>query len=278
MTEIMFDSLARHVTGDSTRRGVVTGLISALFGAASLALGGDPAAARHKHKHKRKKRKKKQRGAVPVPPPFLASPAPPPSPPSLPPCVGSCVGKVCGDDGCGVSCGTCSGAAFCENGQCLCAPEDQCGATCCDGPPTCFEDHCTCVGSRDPFCSCPANATVCANGVGCCLSQDTCIDPVACSDLEACACATQTCSAGNDVCHFEFAFCGSGAPGTCGCFTHASGSPLCAVMPPPDESVCPQFTECVADGDCDTGEVCADVRCCNLGVLPFVGRCVIPCP
>ena len=276
MTPTTLDALARGLAGDATRRGIVTGLASALLSAVPLSLVGDLAGARRKHK--RKKRKKKQPGAVPVPPPLLESPPTPPPPPSPPPCVGSCAGRVCGDDGCGASCGTCAGAATCENGQCLCPPPNQCGADCCDGPPSCFEDHCTCVGSGVNFCSCPADATLCDNGVGCCLAQDTCIAPIECAVSDSCTCATQTCNAGNDVCQFEFAFCGSGPLGTCGCFIHASSSPLCAIMPPPDESHCPEMSECDEDGDCDDGDVCANVGCCNPSVLPFVGRCVTPCP
>ncbi len=34
------------------------------------------------------------------------------------PCIPACAGKTCGDDGCGGSCGTCSGGANCINGVC----------------------------------------------------------------------------------------------------------------------------------------------------------------
>jgi len=40
-----------------------------------------------------------------------------PGGPGNPTC--SCDGKTCGDDGCGVSCGTCSGAQTCQNGNCV---------------------------------------------------------------------------------------------------------------------------------------------------------------
>lgn len=259
-----FDQLLRALTGSSTRRGIARALVGLTIGGAwgYLLNIGDVGAKKRK---KNRKKKKGQGSTTPPPPPIT--------------CARDCAGNVCGDDGCGGSCGTCAGTATCENGQCQCPPANQCGTDCCDGPPSCFEEFCTCIGSSERFCSCPANAILCGNGVGCCLAQDACISPLDCFDSgPICACATQTCSAGNDVCHNEFAFCGSGPIGTCGCFTHASGSPLCAVMPPPDQSHCPEFNECAEDGDCDPGEVCANVGCCNSGVLPFVGRCVVPCP
>jgi hypothetical protein len=58
---------------------------------------------------------------------------------------------VCGSDGCGGSCGTCSGNTTCSNGQCLCTPNcngtlcgsDGCGGTCtCAGGYTCFNAMC----------------------------------------------------------------------------------------------------------------------------------------
>ena len=36
-------------------------------------------------------------------------------------CEPDCAGKVCGDDGCGGTCGSCTGEQTCEQGQCVCA-------------------------------------------------------------------------------------------------------------------------------------------------------------
>lgn len=45
------------------------------------------------------------------------------SPPPTCGCTPMCSGKQCGDDGCGSVCGTCSGSATCEAGQCITPPD-----------------------------------------------------------------------------------------------------------------------------------------------------------
>jgi hypothetical protein len=188
-------------------------------------------------------------------------------------CNNACApGSICQDGSC--ACVACEGAEICENGQCQCPAANQCGDVCCDEPASCFEDYCQCPSTDFGFCSCPAGDGVCDGG-GCCLEQDECITPVDCFDGERCSCRTQTCGAGNAACHNEFAFCGSGPQGSCGCFTLGDGSPLCAILP--EGHYCPESSECVTDDECGDGEVCADVGCCNLSVEPFVGRCVTPC-
>ena len=140
--------------------------------------------------------------------------------------------------------------------------------------PPCFEDYCRCLGS-DVECSCPAGDAVCDSG-GCCLATDACVAPIECFDGGVCRCHTQTCGTGNDMCHNEFAFCGSGTLGTCGCFTLSDGSHLCALLP--DGRYCPgEGSECDRNGEgCATGDVCADITCCNPS-LQCIGRRVTPC-
>ena len=54
-------------------------------------------------------------------------------------CNGNCLGKGCGDDGCGQSCGECSGGLFCNQGKCsseMCVADcagKNCGSDGCDG-------------------------------------------------------------------------------------------------------------------------------------------------
>jgi MYXO-CTERM domain-containing protein len=48
-------------------------------------------------------------------------------------CTADCAGKNCGDDGCGGSCGTCSGTEQCVNGNCEPLPAD--GSVPVDGAP-----------------------------------------------------------------------------------------------------------------------------------------------
>lgn len=42
-------------------------------------------------------------------------------------CAPSCGGRVCGDDGCGGSCGTCSGGQTCSGGKCVTPPPPDAG-------------------------------------------------------------------------------------------------------------------------------------------------------
>ena len=56
-------------------------------------------------------------------------------------CSPSCSGRECGTDGCGGSCGSCSGADTCSAGRCTCTPD--CGGTEC-GPDGCRGSCGTC--------------------------------------------------------------------------------------------------------------------------------------
>jgi hypothetical protein len=77
-------------------------------------------------------------------------------------CHRHCQGKICGDDGCGKTCGTCSGSQqFCCNGQCRteCCGDGQCAAG-----ETCLRGACVIPCAIDQ--NCPAAAATCCNG-GC---------------------------------------------------------------------------------------------------------------
>ncbi len=122
-------------------------------------------------------------------------------------CVPACEGKTCGDDGCGGSCGACSGdKAFCVAGQCsaTCTPacagaqcgDDGCGGSCgaCEGGGTCSttgrcvpkgwtcgatswdgDGVCDCgCGVSDPDCAVPGlTVKGCKAGEQC--KADTCV-------------------------------------------------------------------------------------------------------
>lgn len=82
---------------------------------------------------------------------------------SPPICTPSCTGRDCGDDGCGQSCGACSGGLACQNGQCVLTCAD--GLTACDG--NCVDlqadsQHC---GSCGAPCSLPHASASCQGGV-----------------------------------------------------------------------------------------------------------------
>lgn len=80
------------------------------------------------------------------------------------PCKPNCINKDCGDDGCGGSCGECTGSQFvCENNKCKCQPycygkdcgSDGCGGQCgqCQYPKTCNTQTFKCVDSCIPNCT-----------------------------------------------------------------------------------------------------------------------------
>jgi hypothetical protein len=244
----------RSLVAGLTRRGIVQlTIVSAIAGLNDvLGMAGVGADKRKKQRRNRQKKRKK-----PSPPPPLAT------------CLRSCAGKRCGEDGCGGSCGACAGGSVCDRGQCV--------AACCAAGTFCSDGYCMCSDSSSDFCSCPAGDVIC-QGAGCCQAEDMCITPTECFDGEICTCATQTCGAGNDVCREEFAFCGSGPIGSCGCFTRADGTAFCATMPSGHFCSTPSgHSECSSDAECGDDEVCANVGCCNPSVLPFAGRCVTPC-
>ena len=115
-------------------------------------------------------------------------------------CKPSCEGKVCGDDGCGGNCGTCEGAATCQDGQCKCSPkcegkecgDNGCGGSCgsCEADKACKADKCACAG---PVCK----GKCCAAGQAC--QKNACCSP---------KCAGKTC--GPDGCGGQCGECAQG--------------------------------------------------------------------
>jgi len=96
-------------------------------------------------------------------------------------CQSDCAGKECGDDGCGGSCGTCSGGKECQAGVCVCTPQhhkgcsggklywyDSCNAqgveVDCDDDNPCTDDGCS--GSQCTH-SNKGNDTPCGNDMSC---------------------------------------------------------------------------------------------------------------
>lgn len=90
-----FDTLARSLIAEPTRRGLLHGLAGAALGLAALRRPGVASA------KKRRKKKRKPGG----------------------PCEPACEGKNCGGDGCGGSCGPCA-RGTCQDGGCTC-PQGQ---------------------------------------------------------------------------------------------------------------------------------------------------------
>ncbi|WP_163998713.1 hypothetical protein [Pyxidicoccus caerfyrddinensis] len=104
-------------------------------------------------------------------------------------CTPSCTGKTCGDDGCGGSCGTCGSGQACQSGRCVCVPRcdgRQCGLDGCGG---------TCGTCR--------SGTTC-NAAGACVCVPQCQGKVCGPDSCGGTCGTcpsnSTCTAKADTC------------------------------------------------------------------------------
>jgi hypothetical protein len=141
MDAIEFDHFTRSLGALITRRrglGVLTALGAGL--AISQAEAGK--GKKNKKKKKRKKnRKKNQKNAV---------------------CQPQCSGRTCGSDGCGGSCGECSGELVCTAGKCQCpAGEGACGAGCCGTCQACDDARKVCVMAPD------SDETPCPGGACC---------------------------------------------------------------------------------------------------------------
>jgi hypothetical protein len=146
MDDSRFDELTRSLTGPSRRS------FLAALGAGIAALFGDDAdetaAKRTKRKRtkrkqatrrpsasrdrlsaegRKKKKKKKKRPAAAAPPAGPGTTSPPPS--GCTPVCGST--NPCGPDGCGGSCGSCTGGSNCNAGTCTCpGGQELCGGAC----------------------------------------------------------------------------------------------------------------------------------------------------
>ena len=188
-----------------------------------------------------------------------------------PGCEPACGNKQCGDDGCGGSCGTCSGSYVCSNGYCVpptCTPQcagkacgdDGCGGSCgscpagfsCDAQGQCFDGNCTpdCTGKQCGSDGCGGTCGDCPWGMSCSeqqLCSGTCMPDCVqfgkqCGD-DGCGGSCGTCGPGTE-CNAQFQ-CGACAD-TCNgkqCGDNGCGG------------VC---------GVCGTGEVCSAFGFCIL--------------
>src|SRR5688572_10439125 len=100
MDQSRFDAWTRALATPRRSRRQLVGTVAAVLAGATLSGWSGETAAKKKHKKKKKK------------------------PQQVLSCVPACVGRVCGDDGCGGSCGICTGLTACTNGQCVstCVP------------------------------------------------------------------------------------------------------------------------------------------------------------
>jgi hypothetical protein len=133
--------------------------------------------------------------------------------PSAPVCTPSCTGRSCGDDGCGGSCGPCSGGS-CDAGTCLCPDGTSCvagqacqatmegvicfpqgicaasteGSLCQPAFTVCDRDgtgDCSCIRSAEGNIVCVQRNSMTACAHGCNASTD-CEPGLACVDISGC--------------------------------------------------------------------------------------------
>ena len=121
-------------------------------------------------------------------------------------CIPECGGKACGDDGCGGSCGYCTGNSWCAPSgactPCSCGGrtcgEDQCGTSCgtCAGGSFCNPagacETCTCSGKPCGDDGCGTSCGTCPGGEVCQAGQ--CVTPtlsLCCDTTDAPGCAAE---------------------------------------------------------------------------------------
>jgi hypothetical protein len=157
-------------------------------------------------------------------------------------CGFPCTGKVCGPDGCGNSCGTCSGTQDLCNAQglCVCQPAcntkncgpDGCGGTCgpCTTPKVCLANQtcCTpnCSGKTCGSDGCGGSCGSCSSPAVC-LANQTCCTPQCGSPVEG---ESLTRQCGNNSC--------GGVCGTCAAGTECSIWQQCVSTSVPANDAC----------------------------------------
>jgi hypothetical protein len=243
-----FDELARGLSDGRPRRPLLGAGLTALA-ALGTGLAWSSDADAKKKKKKKKSCKKKKCGVCQT-------------------CSkGKCLAAA---DGTACTGGTCTG------GVCRTVPVNVCPSaqvcelseTCCkEGINTAASGVAFCGESQQEICSCPAGDDFCGGTAGsqCCLSGDGCAE----SPDGIAFCTSEACSAGNDLCSFEWASCGE----TCACVTSAGGTNLCADFAA--FAGCPDTSQCSTDAQCAGDDVCVDMGCrCSGGTL---GLCLPPC-
>lgn len=177
-------------------------------------------------------------------------------------CFPRCTGKECGDDGCGGSCGSCTGGA-CNNGTCGCAPQcsgKQCGNDGCGG---------SCGTCQTGVCS-PSGQCCTPNCAGKSCGLDGCGGLCGkCSGLEACI---------NGGCTIDSGLACVERPNTCDNDGDCGGPPMRCLqapvlscgLPPTDcgtaDTICRSVNECwqscSSDTDCPAAKPkCVDSLC-----------------
>jgi hypothetical protein len=252
-----FDALVRVLGAGAHRRRVLGGLLALV----PLALTDMDVGVEGKSKKKKKKKKKKKNKSA-----------------ASCPREQNCAGKQCGDDGCGGTCGSCSGNSTCTaQGQCRCqatcagklpCASDGCSGTCgeCENG-LCSGGQCLCpfpVVRSNPMCT-PGFCPFCSPGV-CCPQLQTCLN----GECEDCPEAPDPCELDQE--HFCGRTTATGDP-FCYCVTSIDGAPACSSVFG-DEF---QSRDCTSDEDCATlvNVFGAETICVHAPCLPLVNPNVV---
>lgn len=228
--------------------------------------------------------------------------------PTTPACTPSCTGKVCGDNGCGTSCGSCSGGQTCQGGRCVLTCDS--GLTACTGACVDLQTDAANCGTCGEACGFPHASATCQGGVctlgACDAGWDTCDsdpdtgceqdvrdDPANCGACgHACeapphgsaTCANSSCGfacdpdfhdcAGSCVRDDDPAHCGSSCTPCPGSVCSPATCDGAACGRAPIAGCCEQDSDC-GDGAPCTADTCgADHTCQHAGVCPPSEVCI----
>jgi hypothetical protein len=207
-------------------------------------------------------------------------------------CAKVCEERACGDDGCGGSCGTCSGKTpYCTLGQCVaaCTPscdglacgDNGCGGSCgkCKDGTTCSPTGKACV-PKGFTCDPRYYADGFACDCGCGVADPDCDNPAlpvhGCTTRGATCDATSTCTGGGTWTCAELNYqdghlcdCGCGVP-----------DPDCKLAGAPVHG-CARGEVCSSAGTCTAGDCspnCAGKTCGDDGCGGSCGDCSAPTP
>lgn len=169
-------------------------------------------------------------------------------------CQPNCGDRTCGLDGCGGTCGQCTGGDVCADGQCS-PPPPRCGDDACNGDEDCG--------------TCPADCGNCCGDGACDAANENCATCPADCDCEGddrCDAQAQMCEACAPQCAGRE--CGAdGCGGTCGDCAEGvdCDNGLCAAcVPQCDDRACGDDGCDGVCGDCAGGQICGrDGQCAD---------------
>jgi hypothetical protein len=158
MDSARFDSFTRSLTIAGSRRRILTITLSSALGLVFEASSVHEAVAKKKCPPCKKRKHGKCKKNKPDGTPCIGGTCR-----NGQCCIPTCATtNACGSDGCGGSCGTCSGNRVCINGTCFCPPERSCaGGVCCPTGQVCAGGVCQGAGT------CQAGQNICTGTSGC---------------------------------------------------------------------------------------------------------------